>query len=248
MRNVDLLVFDLEIGLHQVEGDPNLTFIFFLALSLLTILGLRFAYYAHRNKVGTEIAMQLPIWRYLRYIGTFAVLYGIVGIVEITTNIEVAAKDGLLLAMTLLLAFAVRQIHFTARSADDWTPHDFERIVRAILIGAVFVYVLLVIVAGQSTWSATLQGASALAFAAFGLAYFQDHAKKARLQGTMLDSLLRHLVPVLGFVSMVGIVALAVPLGVSRVVVLHIQVVFLIMTATALMTATIKLRQNLAGL
>ncbi|MEF8853613.1 MAG: hypothetical protein V5A28_14550 [Haloarculaceae archaeon] len=36
--------------------------------------------------------------------------------------------------------------------------------------------------------------------------------------------------------------------GLPRVVVMHLQVVFVIMTATALMTATIKLRQNLATL
>jgi hypothetical protein len=48
--------------------------------------------------------------------------------------------------------------------------------------------------------------------------------------------------------ALVGVVALAVPLGVSRLVVLHVQVVFVIMTATSLMTATIKLRQNLATL
>jgi hypothetical protein len=69
-----------------------------------------------------------------------------------------------------------------------------------------------------------------------------------RLQGTMLDSLLRHLLPVLTFAALVSIVTLATVAGLDRAVVLHVQVVFIIMTATALMTATIKLRQNLASL
>ena len=43
-------------------------------------------------------------------------------------------------------------------------------------------------------------------------------------------------------------VDLATVAGLPRVVVMHLQVVFVIMTATALMTATIKLRQNLASL
>ena len=64
----------------------------------------------------------------------------------------------------------------------------------------------------------------------------------------MLDSLLRHLFPVLTFASMASVVALAVPFGLDRAVVLHVQVVFLVMTATALMAATIRLRQNLASL
>ena len=64
----------------------------------------------------------------------------------------------------------------------------------------------------------------------------------------MLDSLLRHLLPVLAFAALVGIVNLAAAVGLDRIIVLHVQVVFVIMTATALMTATIKLRQNLASL
>ena len=63
-----------------------------------------------------------------------------------------------------------------------------------------------------------------------------------------MDTLLRHLLPVLLFAAMVPLTDLAVLVGLDRVIVLHIQVVFVIMTATTLMTATIKLRQNLASL
>jgi len=108
--------------------------------------------------------------------------------------------------------------------------------------------VLAVAFAGHTAWSAALEGAGALGFVMYGIAYFHDQTAHSRLQGTMLDSLLRHLLPVLTFASLVSIVALAVPFGLERVVVLHVQVVFVIMTATGLMTATIKLRQNLAGL
>ena len=45
-----------------------------------------------------------------------------------------------------------------------------------------------------------------------------------------------------------GAVDLATLVGLDRAIVLHVQVVFVIMTATTLMTATIKLRQNLASL
>jgi hypothetical protein len=78
--------------------------------------------------------------------------------------------------------------------------------------------------------------------------YYREQMAESRVQGTMLDSLLRHLLPVLTFAALVSVVALAIPAGLDRAIVLHVQVVFIIMTATALMTATIKLRQNLASL
>jgi len=62
-----------------------------------------------------------------------------------------------------------------------------------------------------------------------------------------VDTLLRHLLPVLLFAAMVPALDLSVLVDLDRVVVLHVRVVFVIMTAVTLMTATIKLRQNLAG-
>lgn len=248
MVTVDLILVEIEFGLHLIENNANLTFIFFLALSLLAILGLRFTYYAHRNMVQTELDVQMPIWLYLRYIGALATIYSLLGLLEIVSSLQFNWKDGLILGMALLLAFALRQIHFTASTGDNLISQSFEQITRAIFVAAVFIYVAVVVITGPTAVTATLLGASALGFALYGGAYFQDQTASSRLQGTMLDSLLRHLLPVLTFASLAGIIALAIPLGVPRVVVLHVQVVFVIMTATALMTATIKLRQNLAGL
>jgi hypothetical protein len=93
-----------------------------------------------------------------------------------------------------------------------------------------------------------LFGVSALAFVLAGVSYGRRGAAEARVQGTVVDTLLRHLLPVLLFAAMVPLTDLAVLVGLDRVIVLHIQVVFVIMTATTLMTATIKLRQNLASL
>ena len=246
MTEVTLLGRDIEFGLFEVAGDPNLTFIFFIGLMLLAVLGSRFAYYAHRNMSATEIGSQTPIWQSLRYIGLLAALYGLVGVLEISSSLQFDEKNGLLLGATLLLAFALRQIHSTATGGSE--IHPLERVVRGLFVGIVVVYVLAVFSLGQSAVTAALEGAGALAFVTYGIAYFHDQTSNARLQGTMLDSLLRHLLPVLTFTSFVSIVALAIPFGLDRIIVLHIQVVFIIMTATALMTATIKLRQNLAGL
>jgi len=249
MVRIDALGFEIEFGLFPVaEGAEGLTLVLFIALSLLATLGTRFAYYAHRNMVGTEIDVQQQLWILLRYIGVLAALFGVVGLLEIVSSITVAGKNGLLLGMTLLLALSLRQIFLTATGGAGLLSPPLERGLRVVAVGAVLLYVVLVAVTGHTAVTATIEGVSAVGFILYGGTYFQNHAANSRLQGTMLDSLLRHLLPVLTFAALSGIVALAVPLGVPRIVVLHIQVMFVIMTATSLMTATIKLRQNLATL
>jgi hypothetical protein len=101
---------------------------------------------------------------------------------------------------------------------------------------------------GPGRFTAALEGGSAVVFLGYGGYFFRQQSTSTRLQGTMLDSLLRHLMPVLTFAALVSIMSLAVAFGIDQLTVMHVQLVFLIMTATALMTATIKLRQNLASL
>ncbi|MFT4922017.1 MAG: hypothetical protein ACI8XM_001226 [Haloarculaceae archaeon] len=240
----------VELRLDNVANNPNLTFIFFIGLMTLAVLGLRFAFYAYRNRVETGIEMQRPIWSHLQYIGVLATLYGLAGIVEIVSTLQVPYKSGAMLGMALILALAIRQIHYTATGTNGGSDraHPFERFARVVFVAVVFFDVVVIFVYGASPLSATIEGIAALVFGAYGLVFFHDQASHSRLQGTMLDSLLRHLLPVLTFAALINVVSIAIPAGLDRVVVLHVQVVFIIMTATALMTATIKLRQNLASL
>lgn len=243
-----LAVLFVDFGLHLIEGDPTLTFIFFLGISLLGALGLRFSYYAEQNMRQTSLEPQQKIWGYLRFIGVFGAVYAGIWLVEILTSFRFGPKNGVWLAMTLFLVFSLRQISITAGHGlgDELQPLD--RLIRLGFVAAVGLYLLVSSVFGQSRPSAMIEGVTAICLLVYGGFYFRRQVASTRLQGTMLDSLLRHLLPVLAFAALVSIAALAIVLGIDRAVVLHVQLVFLIMTATALMTATIKLRQNLAGL
>lgn len=237
----------VEVGLHLIEGVAELTFIFFLGISLLAALGLRFSYYAQQNFNQSEIAVQAEIWDFLRYIGVFAAGYAALWLVEILTSVRVPGKNGLWLAMTLTLVLSIRQISVTARGPSERLA-SFEGPLRLGFVAAIVLYVVLAFAMDESGVPAALESLTGAAFLAYGLFYFRRQIASTRLQGTMLDSLLRHLLPVLTFAALVNIVAIAIAVGVNIVIVLHVQLVFLIMTATALMTATIKLRQNLASL
>ena len=240
----------VSFGLYNIEGNPNLTFIFFIGLTILAVLGLRFAYYAYKNRAETEIASQVPIWNHMLYIGILTTVFGVAGLLEIVSSWQLPYKSAAMLGATLMLAFAIRQIHYTARSADGGTEHahPFERLARAVFLAAVLVLVVVLVTFGESPLTAAIESLSALAFLGYGIAFYHDQVSRSRLQGTMLDSLLRHLLPILAFAALTSIVSLAIPFGLDRIIVLHVQVVFIIMTATALMTGTIKLRQNLASL
>lgn len=235
----------VEVGLYPVAGSPSLTLVFFPALVLLAVLGLRFAYYAARNSAATDLATESSLWTHLQYVGLLAALYGGFGVLEIVSSVRAEYKSALMLAMVLLLAFAVREIHSMGGGT---SPSRLEQYVRAAFVLAIAGHVLAGQVLEQPRILAGVEGLAALAFLLYGGTFYDRQTANTRLRGTMLDSLLRHLLPVLAFGALINVTALAHALGVDRAVVPHIQVVFIIITAGTLMTATIKLRQNLAGL
>ena len=245
---VGLFGFSVEFGLHLIEENANLTFIFFLGVSLLAALGGRFSYYAHLNMRQSDIDSQREIWESLRYIGVFAAVYAVAWLLDIASSLAFASKNGLLLAMTLFLVLSLRKIGGVTGGEAVGYPTQVEGLFRLVSAGGIVLYVVAVTVLGQTGVTAVIEGLTATLLAGYGVVFFRQQAARRRLQGTMLDSLLRHLLPVLVFASIVSIASLVIPLGIDRAVVLHIQIVFLIMTGTSLMTATIKLRQNLASL
>lgn len=248
MSTVGSIVLLVDFGVHLVEGDATLTFITFLGVSLLAALGLRFSYYANQNMRQSRISSQRRIWGYLQFIGALGAVYAMIWILEIVSSIRIGPKNAVWLAMIFFLVLSLRQISVTAAGDIGSNLLQIDQAVRLGLIAGIALHVVLSLLFGESALSAVVQGITGIGFLAYGVVYFRRQVASTRLQGTMLDSLVRHLLPVLTFGALVSIVALAIPLGTNRTIVLHVQLVFLIMTATALMTATIKLRQNLASL
>ncbi|WP_135302448.1 hypothetical protein [Haloarcula amylovorans] len=238
----------VSVGLPFAPNNPNLTFIFFIALSLLAALGLRFSFYAYCNRQASELVAERPLWNALTLAGLFAVAYAVFGLVEVLTVFALPVKSALLLAHVFSLAVTMRVLYGRVVSVATTGEIRHERTTtRAAVLAIVVVFVGMGLV-GRHPLLVALSGSSALAFTVGGAAFGRRGTTETRVQGTVIDTLLRHLLPVLLFAALILAVDLAVLAGLDRVVVLHVQVVFVIMTATALMTATIKLRQNLATL
>jgi hypothetical protein len=238
-------------------ADPSLAFIFFIAFSLMAVLGVRFALYAYFNLRATEPPAQAVIWEYLLLVGSTAALYGGLGAIESATAVSdlpvltTPYRDGVLLGFLLLLSLTMREIYdndaLGNAADDDGVPGGTRETVElafALVVGGTVVGTG---VFGDSLALTLFEGGGAVVFTAYGLYFGGRQLSRSSVRGTMIDSLLRHLLPVSTFALLVLVVDLAVLLGPSVAVARHIQVVFVIMTATALMTSTIKLRQNVAG-
>ncbi|MDG5775016.1 hypothetical protein VB773_16215 [Haloarculaceae archaeon H-GB2-1] len=244
-----------EFGLRLVAGNPNLTFIFFMGLSLLTVISSRFGFYAYRNMQSSDLPAQRAIWEYLVFVGGFATLYGVLGLLEIVSSFVAPQIQALMVGFVLVLTLSFRQIHHTvSMTGTEVTDGRETGLVpgrKAVEGGFVLVVLVLLVgmtVAGQHPLLVALEGVTTIAVAAYGLRFGTYQTSQARVKGTMIDTLLRHLLPVLVFGALIPIIDLATLGGLDRAVVLHVRVVFVIVTATALMTATIKLKQNLASL
>ncbi|CCQ32446.1 Glycosyl transferase protein [Halorhabdus tiamatea SARL4B] len=238
-----------EIRLQEIAGNPNLTFIYFIGFVLIGALGVRFGVYALWNRRASQLPAQTSIWTYLTGVGVAAALYGLVGVLEIVTPGVPAVRRSVLLAFVLLLALTMRLIARQGMPTDDEssdrTPSRLTALALALVVGSIALAELLSVDDGLLVG---VTGVAAVAFAVYGYWYGRTQLSRSMVQGTMLDTLLRHLLPVLTFGAFVPAIELVVLAGIDRAIVLHVQIVFVIMTATALMTANIKLRQNLARL
>ena len=236
--------------------DAGLAFVFFIAFSLMAVLGVRFGLYAYLNRRAVGIESQELLWTYLTAVGATAALYGLLGVVEAATAvtrptaIATPFRDGVLLGFLLLVSLTMREVWANATASPDGGAAATGRhraIDAGFAVGATGAVVTAAVV-GSGVASTLVEGVGALVVAGYGLTYGGRQLGDAAVQGTMIDSLLRHLLPVTAFGLLVLVVDLATLVGLDVAIVRHVQVVFVIMTATALMTATIKLRQNVGGL
>lgn len=237
----------LQLGVDLIAGDPSLTFVFFIALVLLCVLGLRFSFYAHRNDRASGLPEQARLWKLLVLVGVTAALYAVLGVVEMVAPIQTGFRRAVILGHVLVLALALEALSRAAVPATETVADDGVARRLTLAGGGAVVLVLIGSVAlADRAPVAAVEGVAALGLAAVGVHRGRSGATAARVQGTVVDTLLRHLLPVLVFASLIPVSELAVLATIDRAIVRHVQVVFVIMTATALMTATIKLRQNLA--
>ncbi|MFB6121491.1 MAG: hypothetical protein ABEJ68_10290 [Halobacteriaceae archaeon] len=240
----------MSVPLSLADADAGLRLIFLVGFCLLGAVGARFAVYAALN-YRTAIETQRVLWEYLTFAGAVAALTGVVGIVDLAVG-PTGVRGGVALTLLLLLGLTVREIHYVGavsaserrRAAGLTDPR------RLTEVGFVGVAVAVVALGGFGVGSATLRGveaAAAVLFGGYGAAFAVRYLRHVRTPGTMLDAVLRHLFPVLAFTALFVAIDAAALVGVSDTTTGALRATLLVMTATALMTATVEVHANVRG-
>ena len=224
----------------------------FIAYVLVCASAIIFGRYSIRNFQLNRLETQAPFWRYLSFAGLTGLLYGGFGIMELLSGAlwALAFRDATMLFFVVFQAFAMREIYYNSALAPPIEERSFSlRAIRRIEVGFMVVIGiewLAVFVIGSGELITAVKAIGAVAFALYGLAFGQRLETVAR--GTSLDTLRRHLIPVLICVGCIGLLDVVVLLGVGDVVATPTKNVFLVMIAAFIVTASIRLQQNVEGL
>lgn len=232
-------------------NDATTAITAFIAYVLVTTATGFFGYYVLRNRTLNRLESLSAFWRYLWMVGVTGVLHGGFGLAELLTGAlwAQAFRDAAGLFFVVFLAFAMREIYHNSSLA----PSDDRSIslgtARRLEVGfmvVVGVEWLTVFVLGRGELITAVTALGGLAFALYGMVYGERLESVAR--GTSLDTLRRHLVPVLLCAGFIGVTDAVVLLDVVPVVAASTKNVFLVLISAFTFTATIRLQQNVEGL
>jgi hypothetical protein len=236
----------------HAAGDASAAVVHFLASVLVSAAALFFGYYAVLNLRLNRLESQRPFWRYLALVGATAGLYGLLGVAEtvVPSQAVTAFGHGALLFCIVCLAFSMREVYYESALAPSPADQRFSletlRRVEAGFVVVILAEWVAVLLVDQSVVAQFVKGAGSVAFAAYGVLFAEKLEAMAR--GTALDTLRRHLVPVLVSLGVLGFADLGVAAGLSPVVVQAVESVFVVLVSGFLVTATIRLQQNVEGL
>lgn len=233
-------------GVGVESADLGTIVVTVVAAALLVVLGLRVAYLAVRTRAIVPSA-QAALWEYFGFAGAVAALYGLVAIGGFVAGRALPSLPGLLLALALCVALAMREAYYTARlsnaEVDRLGDFHLRRGVEASFVGVVLATAVGPLLRPGAPF-AVLAALAGVAVVAYGLAFQHRRTATVGTSGTFADSLVRHSVPVLVFAG--G--ALAAPvlaLGpTSDLLASAIVGVFLLVAATSLLPVAIKLDQH----
>jgi hypothetical protein len=240
------------VPLAGVETEVGGRVVQFVGSGLLAVSAAVFAFYAVRNLQLNRVESQRPFWRYLVLLGSTSAAYGALGVAGVTSpgRWVTALGHATLLFSTVFLAFAMRELYYNSTLAP---PPEERRVsmarlrqVETAFVGVIVLELLVVLLFDQLLVVALVKALGSFAFAFYGVVFAERLEAMAR--GTAIDTLRRHLLPVLVCVGLLGVVDIAALFGADVLVVQSVESVFVVMVGAFLLTATIRLQQNVHGL
>lgn len=239
--------------LIPAQSDPGAAMTAFLGHVLLAVAGALFGYYAYRNLAHNRLESRAAFWRYLVAVGLAGLFYGCIGALDAVANTRwtLALSHGALLVFIVSLSFAMREVYVDTAAVQAARERTISmrtiRRIEAAFVVVIALELVAVLALGQVAIVSLVEGAGSVAFAAYGVTFGERVQSRRGTQGTPLDTLVRHLLPALICAGCLGLGDLAIGLGLDAVFVRSTQNVFLVMVGAFLITATIRLQQNVEG-
>jgi|GEM_PF-1670566 len=229
--------------------DVGTTVVTLVGAAMIGVLSARLSVLAARIRANAPRA-QVALWEYFGFAGLAGTLYGGLLLAGSVLEVHLPFLEGVLLAFTVLVALALREAHFNATLSNAELDRLGQYRVRRGL-EATFVLGVVIVVAGPVVSDAAaftvLAGVTAFAVVVYGLYYQVQRSRSSATRGTLIDTMVRQSVPVLVFAGG-AVIAPVLALGpTSETVAQSVSAVFVVVTATALMTVTIKLSQHLSA-
>lgn len=230
-------------------GDTGTAIVTVAGAAMLAVLSVRLLVLSVRIR-RSAARDRFAVWEYYGYAGAMGAAYGGLLLTGAVLDRPLPFLDGLLLAFATLIAFALREAYFseTLSNAERDRLGEF-RSRRTFEVGVVLVVVAVTVgpLLRRGAAVVVLTAVAATLVVGYGLVYQLRRGTNDRTRGTLLDTLVRQSVPVLVFAGG-ALVAPALAVGPpSTAVAESVAAVFLVATATSLMTVTIKLRQHLGA-
>lgn len=220
----------------------------FIGAALMVLAAGSFSVYAFRNLRRNRLEAHVTFWRYLVLAGVAGALFGLGGaaVLAIGSGWTLPFQIGGHLFLIVFIAFALREVYYNAASVEPakqgYTAPHIRRI-EFLFVGAVVAGSVSVGVVGLARPLQIVAGGGGFLFMVYGVWY--GERVESVMRGTPLDTLARHLIPVLLATGFYGLVGLAGAVGIDPVLSRSVGNVFLVIAAAYLASSTIRLRQNL---
>lgn len=220
----------------------------FVGYVLVTIASVTLSVYAVRNKQHGRLEDCDTFLRYLFLAGGAGAIFGAAGALTVARPVwpTLAIRVGAQLSLIMFLAFALRDVATRSphgpSGAEAAVPRGIRR-VEFLFVGIILLETMAVATLGRAPVIQVIVGAGSLVFAVYGI-WFGERVESL-MRGTTLDTLARHLIPVLIAAGFYGLANLADVLGADPVLARSAANVFVILLAAFLASSVIRLQQNI---
>jgi hypothetical protein len=237
-----------------IASTEGTTLIWFMGFVLLAVLSLWLSVAASRV-MDNSPESQSTLWLYFVFIGVSGLIVGSVGTLRVALGTVPTAID--VLVPTLLFGFVfacaltIREAQFNAvfanTESERFSEYPIRRIAEiGIVVGIVLVGIPPLFVG--PTFSAVLTILLVPAVIVYGVYYFQEHLRGSASHGTLIDTLVRHVLLTLVFLSL-AVMAMAVSLLFPDSVLFDsLGATFLLIGTSSLVGVLIKCRQHASSL